>query len=804
MRTPTQIKVSSFRSRVLWLLLALVLFVQLATVAALVIRTNQHAERQAGEDLTSGGKVLNALLNTRAERFEQAVTILATDYGFRDAVTHSDRDTISSALENSANRLDAQFAVLIDTDNSLVAAASHVVSARHRQDLQRFAWEAAGDSGIAYRALGNVPYLLVSAPVRAPDTVGTVIFGFAIDEALAEHLSALVGYQVGFLDTTAEQPIIVVRTRSELPKPDLALALAEHFEELDRPTVLEIASNPYMTWIAPLNGADGKLHLVLHKPLADALSPYAPARLAIFGLAALTMLLSLPIARLLANAASRPLEQLVAAARRIETGNYSESIAVDGPSEFRTVASTLNSMQQHIADREQRLLRDAITDALTELPNHEWAVQHLEARGLRSGVSAGALALVLVELKDFDRMRASLGHHLSDTVIREVARRLVGFRGPADHLVRNAPAQFLFIAPGIGAQAAHGLARTLLQSVRTSLICDDVPINLDACAGICVYPTHASDSTDLLRRAETALYDARDRIDSIAVYEAGRDERHRRQIAILGDLRRAADTNELRLFYQPKIDMQSHAICGLEALVRWTHPVHGAIPPSEFVMLAEKTGNVTLLTSWVLKAVWKQMREWQDMGFRPDISVNLSAADLLDRELTELILENIASPEAQPDRLIFEITESAIMRETAQVIAVMDRLRQRGVRFSIDDFGTGYSSLAQFKHLPVDEIKIDKSFVLELEPASEDAAIVRATIDLGHNFGVKVVAEGVENAAAWHTLLELGCDLAQGYLISPPVPVHEVIPIVSTLNERLLAADTATKQVRVLRMGTGT
>ncbi len=329
-----------------------------------------------------------------------------------------------------------------------------------------------------------------------------------------------------------------------------------------------------------------------------------------------------------------------------------------------------------------------------------------------------------------------------------------------------------------------------------------MPITLDACAGICVYPTHATDSTDLLRRAETALYDARDRIDSIAIYEAGRDERHRRQLAILGDLRRAADTNELHLFYQPKIDMHSHAVCGLEALARWTHPIHGAIPPSEFVVLAEKTGNVTLLTSWVLKTVWKQMRDWQEIGFRPDISVNLSAADLLDRELTELILENIASAEAQPHRLIFEITESAIMRETAQVIAVMERLRQRGVRFSIDDFGTGYSSLAQFKHLPVDEIKIDKSFVLELSPGSEDAAIVRATVDLGHNFGVKVVAEGVENAPAWHTLLELGCDLAQGYLISPPVSVHEVIPVVTTLNERLLSADTATQQVRVLRMGT--
>jgi EAL domain-containing protein (putative c-di-GMP-specific phosphodiesterase class I) len=336
--------------------------------------------------------------------------------------------------------------------------------------------------------------------------------------------------------------------------------------------------------------------------------------------------------------------------------------------------------------------------------------------------------------------------------------------------------------------------------VRSGFISDGLPIMLDAHVGISLYPEHGAHANELQRRADTALFDAKERAVAIAVYDPARDEQRRRQLALLGDLRRALNADELTLHYQPKVDMRSHTVRSLEALVRWDHPEHGRIRPDEFVPLAERTGNISVLTAWVLKKALWQLREWREEGFEPDVSVNLSAADMSDPDIADFVIKQLQAFGVAPQRLVLEVTESAVMRETNNAIATMERLQQHGVRFSVDDFGTGFSSLAQFKQLPVDEIKIDKSFVLGLQPQSDDAVIVRSTIDLGHNLGVKVVAEGVETAIAWRMLLDLGCDLAQGYLISRPVPAEEVVARVREINTNMVSAETATQQLRALRV----
>jgi EAL domain-containing protein (putative c-di-GMP-specific phosphodiesterase class I) len=264
-------------------------------------------------------------------------------------------------------------------------------------------------------------------------------------------------------------------------------------------------------------------------------------------------------------------------------------------------------------------------------------------------------------------------------------------------------------------------------------------------------------------------------------------------------LRRGIDNGELELHYQPKVHILTQRVQSLEALVRWNHPRHGRIPPGEFVPLAERAGSIILLTSWVLKTAYEQMKAWAAQGFVLDVSVNLSAGDLSDPELPDLVRGRLRDAGALANRLVLEITESAVMRETSRVVKVMEELRHDGVRFSIDDFGTGYSSLAQLKRLPVDEIKIDKSFVLDLERQNDDAVIVQSTIELGHSLGVKVVAEGVETAGSWNMLQQMGCDMAQGFFISAPLPGAEVVNWVRALNSKLESAETPTQQVRVLK-----
>jgi EAL domain-containing protein (putative c-di-GMP-specific phosphodiesterase class I) len=251
--------------------------------------------------------------------------------------------------------------------------------------------------------------------------------------------------------------------------------------------------------------------------------------------------------------------------------------------------------------------------------------------------------------------------------------------------------------------------------------------------------------------------------------------------------------------YQPKISMRSHEVKGLEALVRWRHPVHGYVSPAEFVPLLERTGSIGMLTGWVIKTVIRQMATWRRDGFEPDVSINLSAPDLLEPNLQETLYSTLLAEGVSASKLVLEITESALMREPELAIRTIERMRQDGLRFSVDDFGTGYSSLAQFKRLPVDEIKIDKSFVQAMTPGSDDALIVKATIELGHSFGVSVVAEGVETPASWRLLLDMGCDVAQGYLISKPLPAAQVRDFIMLLNGRLEFAESATVQIRAFR-----
>ena len=791
---------TSFRARTVSLLIGLVLAVQAVTAFTLVMQTNRKAQNQAQQELRSGARVLDALLRLRAEQIQQAVRVLVSDYGFKEAVTLGDRATIASALENSAGRVDARIAVLVDLKGNVVASTSQTAQ-RHAHELTSIANAADGETpSIVYATLGDTPYLLVSTPVRAPDAIASVVVGFAVDAQLALKLSGLLGYEVGFLDPDADVGLIATLPEDE--RRTLTAALRASGGDLSEPTVIQIGAEPHMVWTARLANSSGSLRMVLHDSLADALAPYAYLRTVILIVAVLAMLVSVPLANVLARQISRPLEELVGAARRIESGDYSGRVEVDASKEFVAVATTLNSMQRHIAEREERIRDQGRRDDLTGLPNRLSAALYLQSAIESAREADGAVALVLLDLIDVDRIRASFGEDVGDFVICEMARRLAALAHTDDQVSRVAAGQFLIIAPGCDEDGARNLARRLIQSVGAGLICNGVPINIEARVGICVYPAHGDQPAELLRRADTALFNAREQATALAVYDPRQDDTHRRQLAILGDLRRAIGAGELSLHYQPKIDMRSHAVRSVEALVRWTHPKHGPIPPSEFVPLAERAGTVALLTNWVIRAALSQMRQWSETGFEPDISINLSAIDLADAELEPSILRHARTFGVRPNRIVFEITESAVMRDARSAIVAMERLRKHGFRFSVDDFGTGYSSLAQFKNLPVDEIKIDRSFVTDLAPGSEDAAIVRATIDLGHNLGVKVVAEGVETAEGWRQLLALGCDLAQGYLISPPLPPDEVVPRLKSLNEALLAADTATQQLKVLRVET--
>jgi EAL domain-containing protein (putative c-di-GMP-specific phosphodiesterase class I) len=287
---------------------------------------------------------------------------------------------------------------------------------------------------------------------------------------------------------------------------------------------------------------------------------------------------------------------------------------------------------------------------------------------------------------------------------------------------------------------------------------------------------HADDAGALMKRADIAMYDAKKNHTAIALYEAGRDEHSIRRLSLLSELRQAVQRDELEIHYQPNISIQTGRAAYAEALVRWRHPSHGLMMPDEFIPLAEQSGSISALTKWVLRRAINECAGWAARGMPMIVAVNLSPLDLFDAELPSYISGLLTEASLPPSWLVLEITETAIMRDPAYALKILRDLKGRGIRLSIDDFGTGYSSLAHLKRLPVDELKIDKSFVLNLNSQStDDAVIVRSTIELGHNMGLTVIAEGVETIESLDILKRLGCDMAQGYYMSPPIPAAELL-----------------------------
>ena len=434
---------------------------------------------------------------------------------------------------------------------------------------------------------------------------------------------------------------------------------------------------------------------------------------------------------------------------------------------FRIVARASSRLRRQAAENEYL----ALHDPLTELPNrslfHDRAGQAiLAAKRDRRGV-----ALMILDLDRFKEVNDTLGHHNGDLLLKEIGVRLRQTLRQSDSVARLGGDEFGVLLPSVAwAGAAVAVAEKIRSALRDPFTLEGVRLDLGASVGIALYPDHGADVETLLQHADVAMYVAKEDHSGCELYSSERDEYSPSRLALAADLRRAIDERELLLYYQPKADLESGQIVGVEALVRWQHPTRGLLNPGEFVPLAERTGLIRELTHHVLEAALEQLRRWKEIGLDQSVSVNLSARDLLDVELPARIAELLARHEVPAERLELEITESVILADPMRARYVLNQLGEMGIQLAVDDFGSGYSSLAYLKRLPVSVIKIDRSFVMNMAQDENDALIVRSTIDLGRNLGLKVVAEGVESETSWSDLARLRCDLAQGYFLSRPMP----------------------------------
>ena len=422
---------------------------------------------------------------------------------------------------------------------------------------------------------------------------------------------------------------------------------------------------------------------------------------------------------------------------------------------------------------EEDIRRLMLYEPVSGLPNRAHLRQLLAQAIDAAKAERQPLALIRLAIDRFQEMDQVLGGAVADRLVAQVAQRLRCALEPTAVVAHTAEAEFAVVLPSAGAEKGRQVARQLVDVAGEPHEIDALRLDARLVAGLAVFPGHGTDADLLNRRAGQALVHSRRRAKPVSVFTSDLDGGCDRNISLMAELRKAIPSGELRLYCQPKLEMGRRQTCGLEALVRWQHPSHGLLNPSEFIHLAESTGLITSLTYWVLEDALRQLYAWRESGIEHPVSVNMSAHDLRDAHFLERVSDKLETWGARPGSVEFELTESALMEDPVKALEVLHGLKRMDVSLSIDDFGTGYSSLAYLRQLPVDAIKIDQSFVRGLVSDAGCAAIVRSTIDLAHNLNLNVIAEGVEDEPTFEALNQLGCDVAQGFCIGRPMPAAE-------------------------------
>ncbi len=787
----------SLQSRITFLFLTLILVVQSIGFIAIWVSINKNARIAIAEQLSIGEEVLRTVIIRRGESLTLSARILATDYGFRQAIASNDTETIKSALENNSSRIESDVSMLYSPDGVRQVVTTDLPFEQVDKVVSELiASTQVGGNAFNLAVFNGVPYQLVVVPVKAPLTIAWIVTGFKIDDTWAKKIQSESHLEVSFITKTNPSAANSVSgakwnlSSSTMDKAsasgiisNIPVAWPESISNINIESTTTSAKNTLngevtiegkdysSRYVEILNHHNQVLIAVLQRSITESLAPYLTLQLNLLALTISGAIVFVAGSIFTARRLTKPLTALVKTAELLEKGDYSVPIQSKSGDEIGHLGRTFDRMREAIAERERKISKLAYWDELTQLPNRAFFTEQLVKFAENYEAHQQTFSVLMMDLDRFKYVNDVLGHSAGDNLLIGVANRLKdNCKRENDVVARLGGDEFGIILANTNSERALEVAQRLQSALETPIALNDSFVDLSAGVGIANYPEHTKNIEVLLSRAEFAMSAAKNSSGGASIYHSGLDVSNDENLSLISEIRVAIEKNQLSLYVQPKIDFTTGKVLAVEALVRWNHPERGLLYPDMFIPFAEQTGHISKISYWMLSEAARYAAMWQKQGLDITLAVNLSARDLIDIELPNKLKEILTEHQLLPNSLSLEITESSIMDDPARALDTVERIARMGIKLSIDDFGTGYSSLAYLKRLPVNELKIDKSFVMNMEHDQDDVTIVRSTIELGHNLGLKVVAEGIENKGVWNILKAMGCDYGQGYLMSKPMP----------------------------------
>ena len=773
------LKFRSFQGRLLFFFLGLFILVYLLAFLAVNTVVTQNAHAQIKNELLAGGRVFDRLMKVRTERLLLAARTLSGDFGFKIAFGDGDKPTLLSAMHNHAERIQAGVMQLVSLDNVLIADTLNPDAAAGKFHLSGLI-EAAEQSGEASAIvfIEDRLYQVVIVPLLAPVPVAWICMGFTIDDSLARELQTLNTLDVTLVrERRNETPVIFGSTLPEEIRGVFAAAVHSATWDPENIAVVDMGGVKYEILSLELNRqGDSSVNVFLQRSLDRALWPLYRLQKILAALFILGLFITLLGGVLVSGTVTKPVRMLAESARSIEQGDYTRAVRVGRQDELGRLSSAFNHMIGAIAQREGLIKFQAYHDTLTGLPNRASLRMSLEKAVAATRLGNGPLALIAMDIRRLRDVNAALGHATGDVILQKVGSLLGNSIPDSAVVARIGGDEFaVLLQAKSGVEEAVDHVQKIVKLLETPISVAETPIQIEASFGIAAHPAHGADADTLLKHAETTMHLAKTSTRGYSVYAPESDEQRLRQLTLLGELRHAIEHEEMVLHYQPKVSFDTGRITGMEALIRWKHTRLGFMHPDEFMPLLEQTGLIRPLTYWTLKTAIEECARLNESGLNLRMAINLSARMIPDLQLPEQVTSFLDACGVPPGQIILEVTESAIMAYPERTLDNIIRLDSTGVLLSVDDFGTGYSSLSHLQKLPVDELKIDKSFVENVDTNANDETIVRSMIELAHNLGLKVTAEGVETQKVWDMLKFHQCDLAQGYLMGKPMPANELV-----------------------------